>query len=422
MCFTNLFCILESVNQLFMMEFKGHKIQVNQLLKVIPEGLLANLSSSTKVDHYTKVLHGNKMFYLLLYGIIENEKLSQRTLEDTFNDPVFKLLFDLDKEESICRSSISERLSKIDSNYFKQIYECIYDQFSEHYKETERYKHNLIRVDSSIVSETVGKLMEGLSNNGKKAIKYSVAFDGILPCDLQTFTSASYSSEDIALPEVVLSHVKREQNHQNIYVLDRGLQSTRTMKSFSDDTIKFICRAKENRKYVELKSLIFTNQDLDIGESTLIKDAKVQLYTGVPIKNKRGNIHYKEELIETEFRLIIVQSKTKEGQQYWFLSNDFDLSAKEIAHAYRRRWDIEVFFRFIKQELNVSHLVSLNKNGIEVMMYMTLIVAMLILIYKKANNIGYKTAKRRMAMEVRNLAIALIVTQCGGNPDLMFKT
>ena len=56
------------------------------------------------------------------------------------------------------------------------------------------------------------------------------------------------------------------------------------------------------------------------------------------------------------------------------------------------------------------------------MMYMTLIVAMLILIYKKVNNIGYKTAKRRFAMEVRNLAIALIVSQCGGDPDLMFKT
>ena len=58
----------------------------------------------------------------------------------------------------------------------------------------------------------------------------------------------------------------------------------------------------------------------------------------------------------------------------------------------------------------------------EVMMYMTLIVAMLVLIYKKANNVGYKTAKRRFSMEVRNLAIALIVMQCGGNPDLFFKT
>jgi IS4 transposase len=97
-------------------------------------------------------------------------------------------------------------------------------------------------------------------------------------------------------------------------------------------------------------------------------------------------------------------------------------STKEIAEAYRKRWDIEVFFRFIKQELNMSHLVSLNKNGIQVMLYMTLIVSMLILMYKKANQIGYKTAKRRFSMEVRDLAIALIVVHCGGDPELFFKT
>ncbi|KAA6304035.1 hypothetical protein EZS27_044321, partial [termite gut metagenome] len=90
--------------------------------------------------------------------------------------------------------------------------------------------------------------------------------------------------------------------------------------------------------------------------------------------------------------------------------------------AYKCRWDIEVFFRFIKQELNVSHLVSLNKNGIEVMLYMTLIVAMFVLIYKRTNEIGYKTAKRRFAMELRNLIISMIVVECGGDPSLFFKT
>ena len=328
----------------------------------------------------------------------------------------------MEKEETVCRSSISERLGKIDSDYFRQIYECIYEQFSTAYIESAQHQYNIIRVDSSIVTETAGKLIEGISNNGKKAVKYSIAFDGILPCDFKTFTSSTYSSEDIALPEVVLSHVKKEKNHQNIYVLDRGLQSGRAMKTFSKESIRFICRSKENRKHVELESFIGEGQELDFGETILIKDCKVQLYTGIPIKNKRGNIHYKEELVDTEFRLVVIESKEKDGQQYWFLSNDFELSANEIAQAYRRRWDIEVFFRFIKQELNVSHLVSLNKNGMEVMIYMTLIVAMLVLLYKFANGIGYKTAKRRMGIEIRNLAIALIVTQCGGNPDLFFKT
>jgi hypothetical protein len=403
--------------------FRDHQVEANQLLGVIPEGLLANLSLTTKVDHYSKVLKGKKMFYLLMYGILENEKLSQRTLEDTFNDSVFKVIFNIDAEEKIRRSSISERLAKINSDYFKQIYECIYEQFSRSYSLKENEKYNLIRVDSSIISETVGKLKEGIDNkSGKKAVKYSIAFDGILPCNSNVFTLPSYSSEDVALPEAVMNHVKKESNHQNIYVLDRGLQSTRTMNAFGKDSIIFICRAKENRKYNQVESLIKENQDLDLGESILLKDCIVQLYTGVPINNKRGKIHYREELTANKYRLVIVQSKMEEGKQYYFLTNDFKLSAKEIAQAYRKRWDIEVFFRFLKQELNASHLVSLNKNGIEVMLYMTLIVAMLILIYKKANKIGYKTAKRRFSMEIRNLAISIIVVQCGGNPKLLFKT
>lgn len=214
--------------------FKDHKISVKQLLGVVPEALLSQLSSSTKVDYYTKVLHGRKLFYLLFYGIIENEKLSQRTLEDTFNDTLFKTLFDLDKSETVRRSSISERLSTIDSDYFKQIYQCVYQQFHDVYPNRDKEKYHLIHVDSSMVSEASGKLLKGINHkNGKKSVKYSIAFDGLLPCVSKVFDKPKYSSEDIALPEVILNHVRQERHHQNIYVIDRGLQSTKTMRDFS---------------------------------------------------------------------------------------------------------------------------------------------------------------------------------------------
>jgi hypothetical protein len=121
--------------------FKGHKTDVKQLLGVIPEALLSHLSENTKVDYYLKVLQGRKMFYLLIYGLLENDSLSQRTLEDTFNDPVFKMLFNLDMEESVRRSSISERLSKTDRTFFKLIDENIYEQFSQLYSSVEEKKY-----------------------------------------------------------------------------------------------------------------------------------------------------------------------------------------------------------------------------------------------------------------------------------------
>lgn len=406
-----------------MYSFKNHQVSASELLEFIPDALLTHLSSTTKVDYYAKVLHGRKMFYLLFYGILENDRLSQRTLEDTFNNLGFKKLFHLDETETVVHSSISERLSKIDYRYFQEIYEFIYDKFSEQYSFSESLKYNLIRVDSTMVSEASSKLKEGIDHkNGKKSVKYTVSFDGILPSVFEVFTQPKYSSEENALPEVVRTNILKDSSHSNIYIIDRGLQSTETMRQFTTQNAHFVIRAKDKRKYKEIESLITDTTQLDLGTLTLLKDSKVYLYTGKPIQNKRGNLHYREELIEEPFRFIEAQSKEDPKIKYVFISNDFELTAKEITDFYRKRWDIETFFRFIKQELNVSHLLSLNENGIKVVLYMTLIVAIFLLLYKKANHLGYKTAKRRFMMEVQYLLIKEIVIICGGNPELFFKT
>ena len=402
--------------------FKDHKISLKQVLEFIPEALLTHLSATTKVDYYSKVLHGKKMFYLLLFCIFDNEKLSQRTLEDTFNSSGLKALFGLGEEEKVRRSSISERLSKIDSNYFKEIYEQMYGRFSELYSKTEIEKYNLIRVDSTIVADTCAKLKEGIDQkSGKKLVKFSFSFDGILPSGVEVFTGQKYSSEEAALPEAILKQVKKEEHHENIYVIDRGLQSTRVMKDFDEKSVKFIIRSKENRKFEEIESFLDGKKSQKWDDWEVMKDSKVKLYTGKPVLNKRGNIHHREEKVETCFRLVVIKNEKKD-KEFWFLTNEFELSAKEIADYYRKRWDIEVFFRFLKQELNLSHLVSMNKNGIEVMIYMTMIASMLLLIYKKVNDLGYKTAKRRIAMEIRDMITAILIIFAGGNPDKVFKT
>ena len=402
--------------------FKDHKISLKQVLEFIPEALLTHLSATTKVDYYSKVLHGKKMFYLLLFCIFDNEKLSQRTLEDTFNSSGFKALFGLGEEEKVRRSSISERLSKIDSNYFKEIYEQMYGRFSELYSKTEIEKYNLIRVDSTIVADACAKLKEGIDQkSGKKLVKFSFSFDGILPSGVEVFTGQKYSSEEAALPEAILKQVKKEEHHENIYVIDRGLQSTRVMKDIDEKSVKFIIRSKENRKFEEIESFLDGKKSQKWDDWEVMKDSKVKLYTGKPVLNKRGNIHHREEKVETCFRLVVIKNEKKD-KEFWFLTNEFELSAKEIADYYRKRWDIEVFFRFLKQELNLSHLVSMNKNGIEVMIYMTMIASMLLLIYKKVNDLGYKTAKRRIAMEIRDMITAILIIFAGGNPDKVFKT
>ena len=86
------------------------------------------------------------------------------------------------------------------------------------------------------------------------------------------------------------------------------------------------------------------------------------------------------------------------------------MSAEEIAEQYRKRWDIEVFFRFIKQTVDFSHLVSRNKNGIISMMYIKQICAILLLSFKKLNSIkGYKDTKRALGLVILKEFAVLVV-------------
>ena len=91
-----------------------------------------------------------------------------------------------------------------------------------------------------------------------------------------------------------------------------------------------------------------------------------------------------------------------------------DVEASQIAYIYKKRWDIEVLFRFMKQEMNLTHFVCNETNAIRVMLYCTMIAAMLVLIYKKQNGVkSYKKAKIRFFKEL----LYLILLEALENPD-----
>ncbi|WP_462318530.1 transposase [Marinilabilia sp.] len=191
--------------------FTGQKVNIQKVLELIPEDLLASLAEDTKVDYCSKVLYGQRVFNLLLYGLLTTDRTSQRTLEDLFSSQLFRSLFSYDADMTVSRSSISTRLSTIDTEFFKLAYEAIYSEFSQFFSKEEQLKHRIIRVDSSMIAETCNKLKEGLSpgnkkKNGKesvKQVKFTAAFDGLTACAFDVFTQARYTSEDWAIPEVV---------------------------------------------------------------------------------------------------------------------------------------------------------------------------------------------------------------------------
>lgn len=390
---------------------------MTDLIREIPEIELARLSVNTKVDYCSKVLKGKLMFYLLLYGMLRINRLSQRGLSDAFGSPVFRTLFNYRGQGKISHSSISDRLSVIKVDFFKETYECIYKHFSSLYSRKEIAGMHLQRVDSTLVKESCNKLREGMTCGNEfgksKMLKYTINYDGMFGSFFKIHKEASYSNECKALSENVLDHFKKEKGHSSVYLFDRGQASVDAFREMKlEEGLLFIGRLKESRKLKLVKSNDVSPVDFTQGE--LLEDGLYQLYKKVTKISMNGKESHTMELVEEDFRIIRFMPEDKK-EAIVLITNILHLSAEEIALMYRRRWDIEVFFRFLKQELNFSHFLSLNDNGIGVILYMTMITAMLVKIYKKENEIGYKTAVRRMGIELESLVMAIIVIQSGGD-------
>ena len=399
------------------MIFSKHKISLKSIIDEIPESLLNVLSEKTKVDYYSKVLTGKLMFNLLLYGMLCIDRLSQRGLRDAFSSPVFRTLFKYKGKKEISHSSISERLNVINVDFFSQTYEYIYTRFSGLYTQKEIAGYYLERVDSSLVTEVCNKLKEGITcgnEYGKsKMIKYTINYDGMFGSFCKVHKEGRYASECHALPENVMDSFVETKDHSKVYIFDRGQASAEAFKGMkSKNGLLFIGRLKENRKLKFIKESGVNNANFTQGE--LLSDGIYQLYKSETKINKDGKQTHTSVLVKENFRIIRFRPQGKKDA-ILLITNIMHLTAEEIALMYRRRWDIEGFFRFLKQELNFSHFLSLNDNGIKVILYMTLITAMLVMIYKKENSIGYKTAVRRMRIELEGLVMAIVVIQSGGD-------
>ena len=73
------------------------------------------------------------MFYLLLYGMLYVDRLSQRGLRDAFSSPMFRTIFNYRGKSEISHSSISERLAVIDLRFFEEVYHLMYHRLSSLY-------------------------------------------------------------------------------------------------------------------------------------------------------------------------------------------------------------------------------------------------------------------------------------------------
>ena len=382
-------------------------IHARDLLKLIPEDKFASIIKDTNVDFQVKKLFGRTMFFLLLYGLLDSKRSSLRTLEQSFKTNKFKVLFKIDPLQQIKYNSLSDRLATMNVDFFKDVYEMLYDLLSKYYNETDRLSYNIIRVDSTMVAEAANKLEKGMiignqTDKKSKQVKYTFSMTNLFPSSAEIFTEQSDLNEGITIPQVIKNYIDKREN--NVFVFDRGVKSRKVFNEIDQD-LWFVTRIDPGALY-EVKKTYELEKDLKVGNLIIQKDELVVLFDK---RHKKSN----------EFRLI--QTVDNKGKALWFITNLLEDKVETIVKIYKKRWDIEVFFRFIKQELNFKHIFSTKINGLKIMLYMTMIVAMLILVYKKANNLGYKIAMFQLFYQLDDIWGEMLVERLGGDPNLVFR-
>jgi hypothetical protein len=384
------------------------EVTAKQLLELLPDEEFTSIIKNTNVDYQVKKLYGRNLFYLLLYGLMESSRVSLRSLEDVYKSRKFKFLFNLNNKQNVKFNTISARLSNVNLEFFEKMYQIVYSRFSSLIPNENALNYKVTRVDSTMVCEVANKIEEGmvLSNQHKKKkkhIKYTISLTELLPSSVEVFTQQAALSDDIAIPKVVFKNIDKKAD--NIFVFDRGVHSRERLCEMSNENMSFVTRMPLPARH-ELIAELALSENLKIGNLNILHDQKVFLF---------GNHNKHTE----PFR--IVKTTNENNEPLWFLTNNFNLTINEVIEIYKRRWDIEVFFRFIKQELNFKHFMSTNINGIKIILYMTLILAMLILMFKKLNDVGYKTAKRRFYYQLDDLILDMVYALAKQYPDFVYR-
>lgn len=146
------------------------------------------------------------------------------------------------------------------------------------------------------------------------------------------------------------------------YVADKGYTDYNWWNAINEAGAFFVTRLKKNAKIAELSEI--QNPDKPISS---------QIIT-LTNKNPRGGI--KNNYVNKPLRKVIVQRENKEP--LILVTNDFSRSDEEIAELYKQRWQIELFFKWVKQNLKIKKFLGKSENAIKTQICIAMISFVLI--------------------------------------------
>jgi hypothetical protein len=215
-----------------------------------------------------------------------------------------------------------------------------------------RFKNPLLSLDSSVVSLCLKMFPWATWSRQKGAVKLHLTLNhsGYIP-EACVITTGKYSELTVA----------RRQRYAKgtILVMDRGFIDFKWFQRLDQGGVYFVTRIKSDTRYEVVERREFQEG------TPVVSDQRIQL------TSRQSRRSYPKTL-----RLVTI--KTDKGELLEFLTNHTALSATTIAEIYKDRWQIEVFFKLIKQNLRIKSFIGGSANAVWTQIWTAMIAMLLI--------------------------------------------
>jgi putative transposase len=253
-------------------------------------------------------------------------------------------------------------LSRINESKPYELYEAMFGKLLKRCQGTApghnfRFKNTLYSLDASTIDLCLSAFPWAEFRTTKGAIKLHVGLNhaGYLP-EFVTITEGK--KHDVTVGRV-MNFPKG-----SIVAIDKAYNDYAWYKQLTDQGIFFVTRLKSNAQYrvIERHSVL---KEKSLTSDQTIEFTGVQTAKKCPIPVRR--IGYRD---------------AETGKHYVFLTNNFTLSAKTIADIYKARWQVELFFKWVKQNLKIKSFVGTSKNAVMTQIWIAMCIYLLIAFIK----------------------------------------
>ncbi len=350
---------------------------LGNLLSHFPRSEFEKAVQELSGDKGVRIFSSFDMFKTLLYGQVTGA-FSVREMESSLAAHGSGLYHAGMKP--VRRSTLCDALKKRDPAIFEHAFEALVFKAGQLSSKTgRRFKNPLRVIDASTIELCLSRFDWAKFRTTKGAVKLHVGFDGdhCFPQQVRMTTGAVHEVKE-------LSALSQESGM--IYVVDRGYVDFKRLHDINLAKSTFITRMKENCQYDHVTLRSFSQ----IGPIRF--DAEVRL----------SSEKAKKDYPETIRKVTCHDEDT--NRDYEFMTNDFELSAQNVADIYKARWQVELFFKWIKQNLKIRTFWGTSRNAVFTQLWVALIVFMLLWISKTIDAVS--ASPQRILQLLKTLLLA----------------